>query len=411
MKQRCIFITSATLSIVKTLLVIFGITGDLSTRKLLPALSHIVNDHKGEELSVLGVSRRDGDPKQLVLEATHNQELADRTALFTMDMAEESDYTRLKDAMNAYDVDQRLVYLSVPPSAATQIVDFMGKAGITTPDVHLLFEKPFGFDVASAKDMIERTSRYFEESQLYRIDHYMAKEVAAELLRLRRNAETAQHHWGKDTVESVTIVASEKIGIEGRAQFYEQTGALRDFVQGHLMQLLSLVLMTRPTLDEQLPKQRLKALEALQPANPEKAIRAQYKGYDEEAQNPGSLVETFVALELFSSDPNWEGVPLRLVTGKALDEKHSYIEVQHYDGWSDIFEEGKVQPEEGQRQLDAYERVLLEAIAGKHELFTSSDEVIRSWELVALLQQHWEMEDEPPFKYEVGAHFTTIYTK
>lgn len=395
----------------KTLLVIFGITGDLSTRKLLPALSHIVNDHKGEELSVLGVSRRDGDPKQLVLEATHNQELADRTALFTMDMAEESDYTRLKDAMNAYDVDQRLVYLSVPPSAATQIVDFMGKAGITTPDVHLLFEKPFGFDVASAKDMIERTSRYFEESQLYRIDHYMAKEVAAELLRLRRNAETAQHHWGKDTVESVTIVASEKIGIEGRAQFYEQTGALRDFVQGHLMQLLSLVLMTRPTLDEQLPKQRLKALEALQPANPEKAIRAQYKGYDEEAQNPGSLVETFVALELFSSDPNWEGVPLRLVTGKALDEKHSYIEVQHYDGWSDIFEEGKVQPEEGQRQLDAYERVLLEAIAGKHELFTSSDEVIRSWELVALLQQHWEMEDEPPFKYEVGAHFTTIYTK
>ena len=296
----------------------------------------------------------------------------------------------------------------MPPGAAAQIVDLLGEAGINTPDVRLLFEKPFGFDLESAKDFITRTGRYFDETQLYRIDHYMAKEVAAELLRLRRGAEAKHHHWGADTVESVTIVASEKIGIEGRAQFYEQTGALRDFIQGHLMQLLSIVLMTRPTLAEGLSVQRFNALNHVKPVNPDMAVRGQYEGYQDEVKNPGSPVETFVALELESDDENWQGVPLRLVTGKALDEKHSYIEVQYKDGWSDVFEEGRVVPENG-RLLDAYERVLLEAIAGRKELFTSSDEVLRSWEILAPLQYQWEMSDEPTPVYKKGAHFTTAF--
>jgi len=395
---------------VKTLLVIFGITGDLSTRKLLPALSHILHDDSAPELEVLGISRREADVKELIRQSTQDEALAGITELLTMDVAHLDDYKRLKTAIQKSGADQTLIYLSVPPGAAAQIVDLLGEAEINTPDIRLLFEKPFGFDLESAKDFISRTGRYFAEEQIYRIDHYMAKEVAAELLRLRRGADSKHHHWGADTVESVTIVASEKIGIEGRAQFYEQTGALRDFIQGHLMQLLSLVLMTRPTVDDALAEQRLKALEALNPVSPEHAVRGQYEGYQEEVENTGSLVETYVALELRSNDENWRDVPLRFVTGKALDEKHSYIEVQYRDGWADVFEEGKVVPENG-RVLDAYERVLLEAIAGRKELFTSSEEVIRSWEILAPVQQAWSMSDYPIPVYKKGVHFTTAFER
>lgn len=394
----------------KTLLVIFGITGDLSTRKLLPALSHIVRDEAAPGLSILGVSRREVNVSELVMGSANNEKLADLTSVLTMDVAELAEYKKLNTAIKEVGADQTLIYLSVPPGAAAQIVDLLGEAGINTPDIRLLFEKPFGFDLASAQDFITRTGRYFTEEQLYRIDHYMAKEVSAELLRLRRNAETKHHRWGAESVESVTIVASETIGIEGRAQFYEQTGALRDFIQGHLMELLSLVLMTRPTLDESLPHQRLRALQAIKPADPEKSVRGQYEGYQEEVENPGSTVETFVALELESDDENWRGVPLRLVTGKALDEKHSYVAVQYHDGWSDVFEEGKVLPPHG-RALDAYERVLLEAIAGREELFTSSEEVIRSWEILAPVQHTWDMSDKPPALYKKGAHFTTAFKR
>jgi glucose-6-phosphate 1-dehydrogenase len=398
----------AILSTVKTLLVIFGITGDLSTRKLLPAICHIVGDENAPELEVLGVSRRDVDVTSLLRSSTEGDALVGITSVLTMDVAIVEEYQKLKSAIESSKADQVLIYLSVPPGAATQIVDMLGEAGINTANIRLLFEKPFGFDLESAKDFISRTSRYFEESQLYRIDHYMAKEVAAELLRLRRGAEAQHHHWGADSVESVTIVASEAIGIEGRAQFYEQTGALRDFIQGHLMQLLSLVLMTRPTLDESLSLQRYKALATLKPVQPETATRGQYEGYQDEVENPGSTIETFVSLELESDDENWKGVSLRLITGKSLDEKRSYIEIQHRDGWSDVFEEGTVIPENG-RVLDAYERVLLEAIAGRKELFTSSDEVIRSWEILAPLQYAWEMSNDPIPLYKKGAHYTTVF--
>lgn len=394
----------------KTLLVIFGITGDLSTRKLLPALSHIIHADDAPDLEILGVSRREVDLPELILGSTKDEALVGKTSILTMDVAKLEDYQKLKQEIKAREADQTLIYLSVPPGAAAQIVDLLGEAGVNTPDIHLLFEKPFGFDLASAQDFIARTGRFFEEDQIYRIDHYMAKEVAAELLRLRRGAEATHHHWGADAIESVTIVASEAIGIEGRAQFYEQTGALRDFIQGHLMQLMSLVLMTRPALDESLAAQRLAALRALKPIDIERAVRGQYEGYQDEVENPGSDVETFVGLQLESDDENWHGVPLRLVTGKALDEKRSYVEVRYRDGRSDIFEEGKVVPENG-RALDAYERVLLEAIAGRKQLFTTSEEVLRSWELLAPLQYAWEMSDTPIKVYKKGAHFSAAFNQ
>jgi glucose-6-phosphate 1-dehydrogenase len=388
----------------KTLLVIFGITGDLSGRKLLPALSNIITDNPTQELSILGVSRREADIRQLILDATHDEALAERASLHTMDLAEAADYAGLKEALVSYDADQTLMYLAVPPGAAAQIVDLLGEAGINSPDVHLLFEKPFGYDLDSARDFLERTARYFHEEQIFRIDHYMAKEVSAEVIRLRSNAENHHHSWGSASIKAIEIVASESIGIEGRASFYEQTGALRDFIQGHLMQLLSLVLMKVPAEfnEDHIPQLRLAALLSIVVALPEDAIRAQYEGYQDEVQNVGSTTETFASVELKSDDDDWQGVPLRLTTGKALDEKRSYITVHYKDGTSDVFEEGKV-TSAGHRQLDAYERVLLEAIAGRKALFTSGEEVVRSWEILTYVQQAWSMDDTALKQYQKGS--------
>jgi len=213
----------------KTKLVIFGITGDLSRRKLLPALQSIVQSGECPEISIIGVSRREVDVPALVKESTGKSDLSALSRVFTMDLTVAKDYERLKQDLNIQSDEQVLIYLSVPPSATADIVDLLGRAGLNTSHIKLLFEKPFGFDLVSAKAFLERTGRYFNESQIYRIDHYMAKEVAAEVIRLRSSAEGRSFHWGKENVAGVDITATESIGIEGRVSFYEETGALRDF--------------------------------------------------------------------------------------------------------------------------------------------------------------------------------------
>ena len=387
----------------KTQLVIFGVTGDLAGRKLLPALDSIIETGQYDDLTIVGVSRRSVDKEALL--NTHPL-LVDRTSIFSMDLAEANEYERLKDFLEAQQADQTLFYLSVPPGAAAGIVDFLGVSGLNGPQYKVLFEKPFGFDLVSAKEFIARTAEYFNEDQLYRIDHYMGKEIAAELLNLRQNAENHHHHWNNQSVKSITVVATETIGIEGRAQFYEQTGALRDFVQGHLFQLLSLVLMQNPQ-PQDLPGQRLKALQALTPVDPEKATRAQYETYQSEVENPGSQTETFVAFMIDSDDPAWTGVPIRLLTGKGMHEKRSYVSIEYKDGTSDVFDEMQL-ASRNERHLDAYERVLIEAIQGRQAMFTSGEEVIRSWELLAPLQESWSMTNEPLPTYENGTDFTAL---
>ena len=390
----------------KTKLVIFGITGDLSHRKLLPALRHIVQSGECEPLSIIGVSRREVDVPGLIQEATGDDVLVDRTSIYTMDLATPGDYDGLRNYVDLRDDEQLVIYLSVPPAAATDIVDFLGQAGLNSHNVKIMFEKPFGFDTVSAEEFVERTGRYFTEEQIYRIDHYMAKEVALELLRMRSNAENHHHAWSNDTVEHVEIIASETLGVEDRAVFYEQAGALRDVIQGHLMQLLSLVLLeaTSPINHDELPGRRFKALEHLKPVNPELTLRAQYEGYGDDVQNEGSRVETYVDMTVESADPRWEGVPLRLITGKALSEKKTAITVTYKDGLKDVFEEGAIPLPENTRLPDAYERVLVEAIRGRKYIFTTSPEIIRSWQVLAPVQHAWEMEQQPLLHYKRGAH-------
>ena len=308
----------------KTKLLIFGITGDLSRRKLLPALSRIVETHAVSDIEIIGISRREVDVTDL-LDKAKASSLTDIVRIITLDLAQLESYRELKTQLSLQEEEQLLVYLSVPPGASAQIVDFMGEAGLNTPNVKILFEKPFGVDLVSAEEFIARTARYYDESQLYRIDHYLAKEMAQNIVTFRGGNALFSHIWNNNFIEKIEIIAFESIDIEGRAQFYEQTGALRDIIQGHLLQLLALTLMDIPhDFDwDELPRLRLRALEQIIPADPALAIRAQYEGYQDEVDNPGSLTETFVSVQLQSTQPRWLDVPITITAGKALPEKRT----------------------------------------------------------------------------------------
>lgn len=424
----------------KTKLLIFGLTGDLGRKKLLPAINRIVQTGEFENLEIIGVSRRQVHVGDLLKEALGSDELAGRTSVFTMNLAELEEYERLKDYLDLQDDEQLIAYLSVPPLSATQIVDFMGEAGLNTPNVKILFEKPFGIDYQSAVEVIDRTSRYFDEDQIYRIDHYLAKEMAQNIVAVRGANAMFSHLWNNQAIESIEVTSSESIGIEGRGLFYEQTGAMRDVVQGHLMQLLALTLMqVPPDFDwDKLPEYRLKALSQLSSADPGLAVRAQYDGYQKEVNNPGSQTETFVSLELTSNDPDWYGVPLRLTTGKSLNTKVTEIRInfkKHHEAQSNCLIL-RIQPKEGiEVQLfvkklgydrsflpaklkyrypedielpDAYEQVIVDAIRAKKSLFTGGDEVLESWRVLQPLLDHWALDDQLLPIYKQGATASDI---
>ncbi|HRN97083.1 MAG TPA: glucose-6-phosphate dehydrogenase [Candidatus Saccharibacteria bacterium] len=424
----------------KTKLVIFGVTGDLSTRKLLPALEQIFSTGDFDDVSVIGVSRHKISVKKILRSSLHSTKLAKRMSGFSMNVSEPKEYLRLKEFIDLKSKEQLLIYLSVPPMAAAQIVEFLGDSGINSPNVKLLFEKPFGVDLHSAKDVIKRTAEHFSEDQLYRIDHYLAKEMAQNIVAFRGRNALFSNIWNNNFIESIEIIAAEKIGIEGRAQFYEQTGALRDVVQGHLMQLLALTLMDIPTDFDwnRLPELRQRALDQVRLADPLLAKRAQYEGYQKEVANPGSLTETFVKLELASDQPRWLDVPITLLAGKSLHKKTTEIRI-HLKKLSEaqsncvIF---RIQPDEGidielftrkpgyQREFetqhlelkyskgvkipDAYEQVLVDAIFSRKSLFTCSGEVLRSWEILQPILDSWSMDKAELTTYKRGTDFSVI---
>lgn len=419
-------------------ILIFGITGNLSRHKLLPALSRVVRSGEFDDIEIIGVSRHEVNLRDLCGDDDH---LASRISIRQMNLASLEDYKDLKQSLFSKDTDQLLAYLAVPPGASASIVDFMGEVGLNGSNVKILFEKPFGVDLVSAKEFISRTARYFKEEQLYRIDHYLAKEMTQNFVTIRGRNAFFSNIWNNNFIELIEVIASESIGIEGRANFYEQTGALRDFVQGHLMQLLSLTLMDIPgDFDwRQLPELRLKAIRQILPANPEVAFRAQYKGYREEVSNPSSQTETFVSINLESTQPRWLDVPIRLISGKALERKTSEIRI-HLKPVSEaqsntiVF---RIQPNEGvdielfvkkpgynrtfeTRHLeltypedvvfpDAYEQVIVDAILSRKSLFASSDEILESWRILDPLQKAWSLDTGSLRFYEKGSPAGKVY--
>jgi len=424
----------------KTKLMIFGVTGDLARRKLLPALEQIIRTGDFNNLNIIGVSRSEIDRSKLFVNCQDETIFDDRMSTYTIDLNNPNDYVELKNKINLAEDEQMLIYMAVPPLVTTGIVDNLGEAGLNTPNVKILFEKPFGVDLASAERLIQETSYHYKEEQVYRIDHYLAKEMAQNVVAFRGRNALFNGIWNNDYIESIDIVAMQKIGIEGRTQFYEQTGALRDLVQGHLMQLLTLVLMDIPRDFEweRMPELRLAALREVKSCDPSSSIRGQYVGYREEVNNPNSMVETFVSLNLESNQAKWQGVPISLTTGKAMAETKTEIRVKikSNNGAGSNHLIFKVQPNEGidielfvkkpgygrefeSRHLsfnypddtklpEAYEQVIVDAIMSQKSLFTSSSEVLESWRVLEPILEAWKSDNYPIRLYGPGADKASI---
>lgn len=359
-----------------------------------------------------------------------------------MDLQSTEEFKRLEERLLEIEKEfgeetQRLFYLSVPPQISRPIIEELGLSGLSSlPNTKLLLEKPFGTDLISAQELSKNIDKYFSPKQVYRIDHYLAKETVWNIIVFRQDNALFKRTWNKDYIERIEIIAQEEIGIEGRSVFHEQTGALRDLVQSHLLQLVALVLMDIPETKDfsDIPSRRLKALKQLDLASQTAFIRGQYDSYQEEVGNIGSLVETFVSLELKSSDEKFLGIPIFLRTGKALSKKFSGIRILYKKDSSYEANELvlKLQPDEGvelrlwskkpgyrheieERSLkfsfrdfyqelpEAYEQVIFSALNSDHSLFPLSEEVLAAWSIIDPIQKAWSMNNNDLIIYKKGS--------
>lgn len=429
-----------------TILIIIGISGDLARRKLLPAIRKIHDAGAfPEKFRIIGISRRDISVEDVLPIGGDQEYLRSSIEIRQMDLGNEADYRALGEYLTTIEQGfgaetQRIFYLSVPPLASQPDIELMGLSGLSkAPRTKLLIEKPFGTDLETAEELVENIKLHFAEDQVYRIDHYLAKEMTQNLVVFRSSNALFRNTWNKDYIESIDITASEHIGIEGRVAFYEQTGALRDIVQSHLLQLAALTLMDLPNDDDwqAIPASRLHTLEQLSlsgSAN-DAVTRGQYRSYRQEVDNETSNVETFVSLKLASSDPTWQGVPITLTAGKGLNDTLTEITIIYKKIGTEepnvlIL---RIQPNEGvelflwtkepgyDRKLrqvplsfsyseqfeglpEAYERVFVDAMKGDRSLFTSSDEVLASWKILKPVQENWKtIGDQGLIIYESGS--------
>jgi glucose-6-phosphate 1-dehydrogenase len=448
------------------IIVIFGITGDLAQRKLLPALYHLCKDDLlHEKTIIIGITRRAVTVQELLdnVELCVNEidkvcdpeglrKVHERLRMHQMDLVAGNGYDELLQRLNALEAEQgvcmnRLYYLSIPPQVFGPIVRNLGEHGLNASCQHgvaatrLLIEKPFGYDLKSAEELITNTSEWFGEEQIFRIDHYLAKETVQNILTFRAYNPIFAGVWDASHICKIEIIATEQIGIENRAVFYEQTGALRDFIQSHLLQLLAIVTMEIPdTLtSENIHKAKLALLGKVQPveqtAVEQLAWRGQYTSYQQEVANPASWVETYAATQVTIDNARWRGVPIVLATGKALAEKHTEVRIYFRSA-----DEGhtntlsfRIQPNEGidigvnakrpgfaeavqqvrmdfsyqntfndQGHPDAYERVLVDAVRGDHTLFATGSEVLAAWKAVQAVITAWSQDDTGLIPYEPG---------
>ncbi len=436
-------------------IIVFGITGDLSKRKLLPALYHLLNqDLLPPDTKIIGISRRPLAVDELLssveLCILDQDKVCDptgldriRSALQTHQLEPDKpgDYTKLKELLESFDDKtrrERLFYMSIPAAAYGPIIKHLSSAGLNDEHSRLLLEKPFGYDLASAQQLIELVGKDFDENHVYRIDHYLAKETAQNLLAFRLHNPIFTPLWNAEHIRRVHIRATETLDIEGRAGFYEQTGALRDLIQSHLMQLLSLTLMDVPTdmSSQAIHLSKEHFLEQLAPADPEQAIRGQYEGYRQEVKNPGSIVETYALLHLQSATERWQGVEIILETGKALSTKTTDITIEfktpHERRRNSLT--FQIQPDEGigldlvvkepgfednmrhavldfryatvfqhEQHIDAYERVLMDAVRGDQALFASDREVLATWNVLQPVLSAWQDSPKGLLSYKPGS--------
>jgi glucose-6-phosphate 1-dehydrogenase len=458
-------------------LTIFGASGDLTQRKLIPALYALA--FRGllpSNFGIVGVARTPMSDdefrekmKQAVTEHGRDEfradvweELAAGMRYVATQFVDEGGAECVINCLNKLDEERgtssnRVYYLAVPPSAIEPIVVEMGKRRATTGWTRLIVEKPFGYDLESARHLNAVIKEYFEESEIFRIDHYLGKETVQNMLVLRFANGIFEPIWNRQFIDHVQITVAESLGIEGRAEYYERAGATRDILQNHLLQLVALTAM-EPPIDftaDSVRNEKVKVLKAMHTPGPKHVVRGQYgpgfiegeevPGYREEPDvAPDSMTETYVAAKLFVDNWRWADTPFYVRTGKRQPRRETTIAIQFKRAPHPPFEvdseEGlrpnvllvHVQPDEGVSLAigakvpgqgmsirtvhmdflyggtfrtglpEAYERLILDCLLGDATLFTRADEVEEQWAIVDAMVAPWKR-DRPNFpNYAAG---------
>ncbi len=459
-------------------LVIYGALGDLSKRKLLISLYRLEKHNLLEEdTRIIGVDRLDENDDSFV-EIAHNslqqflnntiddaiwQRFAKRLSYLKIDLTQPEQYKAL---LGATDSSQRVMvnYFAVAPFLFKNICQGLHSCGVLTPESRMVMEKPIGHDLKSSKEINDVVADVFHEDQVYRIDHYLGKETVLNLLALRFANSLFYTSWNHNTIDHIQITVGEDIGIEGRWEYFDKTGQLRDMLQNHLLQILTFVTMEPPAnlSAESIHMEKIKLLKALRPITSrnvdEKTVRGQYTagfikgqtvpGYlEEEGANTESTTESFVAIRVDIDNWRWSGVPVYMRTGKRMPNKRTEIVVNFKNLPHNIFKDSfhelpanklviHLQPNEGvdvmmlnkvpgidgniklqQTKLDlsfsetfkknrifgGYEKLILEALRGNPTLFLSREEIEQAWTWVDSIQDAWAHNHTAPKPYPAGS--------
>ena len=454
-------------------LVVFGGTGDLAYRKLFPALYHRDRDGQfTDPTRIIGVSRRDMTTEEFrlsVRKALEEHKEGDGEALerflkrvdhLALDVTGEKGWAEFKTLMGA-DERVRAYYLATSPELFGPIAKRIGAEGLATARSRIIVEKPLGTDGKSAAAINDALGSVFLEKNIFRIDHYLGKETVQNLMALRFANALFEPLWNAGHIDHVQISVAETLGVGGRGAYYDESGAIRDMVQNHMLQLLCLVAMEPPRSMEAdaLRDEKLKVLRSLTPINAHNisqfVVRGQYRaGFAEGSEVPGyladigkeaSATETFVALKIGVANWRWAGVPFYLRTGKRLPQKFSEIVIGFRRVAHQIFEHGadgippnrlviRVQPDEGIKlwlmikepgpggmrlqhvpldmsfakafgapSPEAYERLLMDVVRGNASLFMRRDEVEAAWRFVDPIRDAWAQSGEGPRPYNAGS--------
>jgi len=451
-------------------LVIFGATGDLSHRKILPSLFRRMAVHQMPSGSrIIGAARSKMtrvEFRKTVREALAQfveakwqkpvlvEEFINSIDYVAIDATGEAGWAGLAKRLDERPNHIRAFYLSVAPSLFAPIAGRLAQAGIATPESRIVVEKPLGHDLPSAKALNAELRKHFAEDQIYRIDHYLGKETVQNLMAIRFANALFEPLWNSHYVEQVQITVAESLGVDGRGAYYDQSGAMRDMVQNHMMQLLCLTAMEPPSKfdPDAVRDEKLKVIRALDPLKLSDTVRGQYRGngkdgsYLDHVGNPASRTESFVALRVHIANCRWSGTPFYMRTGKKLAVRMSEICVVFKHPPHTIFPQVdtlrgnaliiRLQPNEGitlrvaikdpgpggmrlvEVPLDmtfastlgpdgampeAYERLIMDVIRGNQTLFMRGDEVEAAWEWADPIVAAWEDSGSRPLPYDPGS--------
>ena len=450
-------------------LVIFGGTGDLARRKILPGLFRRYRSGQMPEGSrIIGAARgsldRAGYQSDVKAALEEFVPAKGRSEDSVNGFLEQIDYVTI-DAMGEGGWDTlagmlrpdvvRAFYFSVAPSLFGALAERLHGHSCSGPACRIVVEKPFGRDLESARALNKTLRDHFDESQIYRIDHYLGKETVQNLMAVRFGNVLFEPLWNAQYVDHVQITVAETVGVDGRGAYYDKSGAMRDMVQNHLMQLLCLTAMEPPSRfdPDAVRDEKLKVIRALEPVASQDIVRGQYESqeaggsYLEQVEDPGSKTESYIAMKLDISNWRWAGVPFYLRTGKRLKARYSEIAVVFKDAPHSIFgqENGvhrnvltiRLQPNEGMDLFvtikepgpggmrlvdvpldmtfadalgpesedvpDAYERLIMDVIRGNQTLFMRGDEVEAAWAWTDPIIQAWQERGDKPVPYDEGS--------